>query len=144
MNKQKLRTYLNGAVKSRFYKHPELRDNAIKYGDHYLVSDSYSIIKLTSNYDLPVIEHKQLCDMFDDFENNYVTEFTFMTIDEDQEQEPIDENYEINIKLFKKINNVIKGNTFAILRKDNDHTPIIKLENSRTKDIAYMLPAKRY
>lgn len=144
MNKKALKTYLNGAMKSKIYKHPELRDNCFKYGNYYLISDTNSLIRLDKNYDLPIKEHEQLSKMFDNFDNNYAIEFTFMHLEEEGDNPPIDENFCINRELFNKINAVIKGNTFAIVRKQFDDTPVIRLENTKTKALAYMLPMKRY
>ena len=51
------------------------------------------------------------------------------------------------MKLFKKINTIIKGNAFSIL-ENKDKTSyckyIIKLENTDTNEVGYMLPMCKY
>ena len=147
MNKQKLRTYLNGANK---YRYNDLRNNCIKVNDNYIISDTFSLIKLNSNYGLNIMQDtKGLIGMLDRFENNYEIDYTFMTpikLDTTDDECYINEIYMINKKLFSKINNVIKGNSYAILKSlnKNDEAPIIRLENTKTKEVAYMLPMRRF
>ena len=63
------------------------------------------------------------------------------------EEEHIDSKYSINMKLFKKINTIIKGNAFSIL-ENKDKTSyckyIIKLENTKTNEVGYMLPMCKF
>lgn len=142
MNKQKLRTYLNGAKDKK-----DLKTKCIKGINYYLISDTYSIIKLNSNYDLEVMEDKFGLDrLFDRFENNYEVDYTFMSVPVEEEQLYLDKDYMINKKLFNKINNVIKSNVFTVLHNMNtsDKTPIIKLENTKTGEYGYMLPMRRF
>lgn len=146
MNKRDLKSYMNNKTNSREL----LKNKCFKSDDKYIISDSYSIIILNDNYGLEVAEDTYNINSFrDSFENGFEIDYTFFVIPEDNEDmyEPINENYGINIKLFKRINKVIKGNSYAILKnlKSDYYTPfIIKLENTKTKEVGYMLPMRKY
>ena len=146
MNKRSLKSYMNNRTNPK----KELKINCFKSDDKYIISDSYSIILLNNNYHLEVNQDKYgLNAIRDRFENGFEVDYTFMTPLEDNDEmyEPINDKYGINIKLFKRINNVIKGNSFAVLKslKSDDYTPfIIRLENTKTKEIGYMLPMRKF
>ena len=146
MNKRYLKSYMNNKTNSTEL----LKNKCFKSEDKYIISDSHSIIILNDNYGLEVAEDIYKMNSFrDSFENGFEIDYTFFVIPEDNEDmyEPINENYGINIKLFKRINKVIKGNSYAILKnlKSDDYTPfIIKLENNKTKEVGYMLPMRKY
>ena len=146
MIKRDLKSYMNSKTNSKEL----LKTKCFKSNDKYIISDSYSIIILNDNYILEVAEDTYNMNLFRDrFENGFELDYTFFAIPEDNEDmyEPINENYGINIKLFKRINKVIKGNSYAILKnlKSDDYTPfIIKLENTKTKEVGYMLPMRKY
>lgn len=140
MNKRVLKSYLKNSKK------PLLETSCFKYNDKFLISDSYSIILLNDNYDLD-IKDDTLClyNHYENFRDYFEISFTFFKPLEDDE--PIDENYEINCKIFNKIKNIIKANSYAVLEnknKDSYMKYIIKLENSKTKEHGYLLPMKRY
>ena len=140
MNKRVLKSYLKGSRKEL------LETSCFKFDNSYLISDSYSIIKLNDTYDLKVNEDKYLLgNMYNNFENDY--EFKSKYIPIWAEEEHIDDKYDINMKLFKKINTIIKGNEFSIL-ENKDKTSyckyIIKLENTKTNEVGYMLPMRKY
>ena len=146
MNKRDLKSYMNNKTNSNDL----LKTKCFKSDNKYIISDSYSIIILNDNYGLEVSDDTYNINSFRDrFENGFEIDYTFFTIPEDNEDmyEPINENYGINIKLFKRINKVIKGTSYAILKnlKSDDYTPfIIKLENTKTNEIGYMLPMRKY
>lgn len=144
MNKRDLKSYMNNKSNSRDL----LKTSCFKSDDKYIISDSYSIIILNDNYDLEVSDDTYNMNSFmDRFENGFELESKYIPLWKDLEYEPINENYGINIKLFKRINKVIKGNSYAILKnlKSDDYTPfIIKLENTKTKEVGYMLPMRKF
>ena len=141
MNKRVLKSYLKGS------KREILELNCFKYNDSYLISDSYSVIKLNDNYDLQVQDKDimSLYKFYEDFEWNF--EFKSKYIPIWAEEEHFDDKYVINMKLFKKINTIIKGNEFSIL-ENKDKTSyckyIIKLENTKTNEVGYMLPMCKF
>ena len=139
MNKRVLKSYLKGSRKEL------LETSCFKFDNSYLITDSYSIIKLNDNYDLKVNEYELLGNMYNNFENDF--EFLSKYVPIWAEEEHIDDKYSINMKLFKKINAVIKGNEFSIL-ENKDKTSyckyIIKLENTKTNEIGYILPMCKF
>ena len=145
MNKRALKSYLNNNKTDNKL----LRISCFKDDNKFIISDTYSIIVLNDNYDLIPEDKIDLKRFKDNFENNYEVDYTFMNKLEDNEDmyEPITDKYGINIKLFKRIDNVIKGNTYAVLKsvKADDYVPfIIRLENTKTKELGYMLPMKTF
>lgn len=141
MNKRVLKSYLKGS------KREILELNCFKYNDSYLISDSYSVIKLNDNYDLQVQDKDimSLYKFYEDFEWNF--EFKNNIEPLDVSIMKIDDKHEIQMKLFKKINAIIKGNAFSILENKDKNSYckyIIKLENTKTNEVGYMLPMKKY
>ena len=141
MNKRVLKSYLKGS------KREILELNCFKYNDNYLISDSFSVIKLNNNYDLQVQDKDimSLYKFYEDFENNFefLKEFEYKEV----ESIVIDDKFEIQGKLLKKIKNIIKANNYSIL-ENKDKTSylkyIIKLENTDTNEVGYMLPMRKY
>ena len=141
MNKRVLKSYLKGS------KREILELNCFKYKDSYLISDSYSVIKLSNNYDLQVQDKDimGLYKFYEDFEWNFefLKEFEY----KDVENIAIDDKFEIQGKLLKKIKAIIKGNTFSIL-ENKDKTSylkyIIKVENTESNEVGYMMPMRKY
>lgn len=144
MNKRDLKSYMNNKTNSREL----LKTKCFKSDDKYIISDSYSIIILNDNYDLEVSDDTYNMNSFRDrFENGFELESKYIPLWDGKEYEPINENYGINIKLFKRVNKVIKGNSYAILKnlKSDDYIPfIIKLENTKTKEVGYILPMRKF
>lgn len=144
MNKRVLKSYLKGS------KREILELNCFRYKDSFLISDSYSIIKLNNNYDLQVQDKDTtgLCKFYEDFENNFETFKEFEPLEVSIMQ--IDDKYEINMGLLKKINNIIKGNKFTILEnKDKIGCSwslryVIKIENTKTNEVGYLLPMRKF
>lgn len=141
MNKRVLKSYLKGSRKEL------LETSCFEYKDSYLISDSYSVIKLNDNYDLQIQDKDimSLYKFYEDFEWNF--EFKNNIEPLDVEHMKIDDKYEIQMKLFKKINTIIKGNVFSIL-ENKDKTSyckyIIRLENTKTNEVGYMLPMRKF
>lgn len=146
MNKRDLKSYMNNKTNTR----EVLKTSCFKSDDKYIISDSYSIIVLNDNYDLEISDDKYNMNGFRDrFKNGFELDYNLNSAPEDNEDmyEPINEGYGINIKLFKRINKVIKADNYAILKnlKSDDYMPfIIKLENTKTKEVGYMLPMRKY
>ena len=141
MNKRVLKSYLKGS------KREILELNCFKYNNSYLISDSFSVIKLNDNYDLQVQDKDimSLYKFYEDFENNFefLKEFEYKEV----ESIVIDDKFEIQGKLLKKINTIIKANNYSIL-ENKDKTSyckyIIKLENTETNEVGYMLPMCKF
>jgi len=146
MNKRVLKSYMN----NKKDRHDILKTSCFKCNDKFVISDSNSLIILNDNYDLDIKDDTLgLLKFKENFENNFEVDYTFMAPLENNDEmyEPIDESYGINIKLFNKINKVIKGNSYAIMKnKDKlSYTPyIIRLENTKTKEYGYMLPMRKF
>lgn len=142
MNKANLKRYLNHKCNKE-----ELKTSCVKDNDKYIISDSYSIIVLNDNYGLDVISDKyRLVRFKSEFDSLNDVFKTFNEIQDNEEMvEPIDSEYGINIKLFKKINNVIKADKYTVLEFRNRFEKyIIKLENTKSREYAYMLPTRKF
>lgn len=141
MNKRDLKSYLNKSNREI------LKESCFNYDNKFIISDTYSVIILNDNPDLELKEDSfGFSRMIDNWKTNYQIVYTFMTLEENEDNySPIDENYGINHKLFKRINNVIKGTTYTVLENKQDYTPyIIRLENTKTKEVGYMLPMRNF
>lgn len=145
MNKMNLKRYLNNKNNKE-----ELKTSCVKYNDKYIISNSCSIVTLNDNYGLDIISDKygliRFRNEFDSLNNVFKT---FKELQNNEEMvEPIDSENGINIKLFKKINTLIKADKYTILEFKNKFAKyIIKLENTRGGEYAYMLPtwkSKKY
>lgn len=143
MNKRTFKSYVNKAITQR-----PILENCFKYGDKFLVSDTYSIVILNNNYDLEVKEDTL---QLSGFLLKWATMFEELKeiqapTDEDK-QDIIDDVFCINNKLFLRLKRLISANKFTILKnKDTKEFMryLIKLENTKTKEKAYLLPSKMY
>lgn len=143
MNKRTFKSYVNKAASIR-----PILENCFKYGDKFLVSDTYSIVVLNKNYDLEVKDDTlglsgfllKWATMFEELKEIQAP------TDKDS-QDKIDNDFCINNKLFLRIKRLISANKFTILEnKDKNEFMryLIKLENTKTKEKAYLLPCKSY
>ena len=138
MNKVNLKRYLNNKNNKE-----ELKTRCVKDNDKYIISNSYSIVVLNDNYGLDVMSDKYgLIRFRNEFDSLNDVFKTFKELQDNEEMvEPIDSKYGINIKLFKKINTLIKADKYTILEfKNRFEKYIIKLENTRSGEYAYILP----
>jgi len=145
MNKRTLKTYLNSSNKEL------LMGNCFKYGNSYLVSDSYSIIQLNDSYDLNINDNQLLPTFIDDFKWNYEKQYDLVINYELDNQSIVNDDkgnsiFGVNIKMVKRIKSIINFNEASVLRKFsyNDYNYIIKLENTNTNEVAYLLPTREY
>ena len=80
MNKRVLKSYLKAS------KREILELNCFKYNDSFLISDSFSVIKLNDNYDLQVQDKDimGLYKFYEDFEHNFefIREFEPLDIEQ--------------------------------------------------------------
>ena len=146
MNKRILNSYMNRKGNKEL-----LKGNCFKYEDNYIVSDSYSVIVLNEPYGLNVEEDKyRLSSFVDNFRNNFELDYTFFKLNEADIElgyGPVTETHGIGVKEFKKINNVIKANSYGIYKNldTRSYMPfVIYLENTKTKEHAYLLPVRKY
>lgn len=138
MNKINLKRYLNNKTNKEVLKTSCVKDN-----DKYIISNSYSIVVLNDNYGLDIMSDKYgLIRFRNEFDSLNDIFKTFTELQNNEEMvEPIDSEYGINIKLFKKINTLIKADKYTILEfKNRFEKYIIKLENTKSGEYAYMLP----
>ena len=138
MNKVNLKRYLNNKNNKE-----ELKTRCVKDNDKYIISNSYSIVVLNDNYGLDVMSDKYgLIRFRNEFDSLNDVFKTFKELQDNEEMvEPIDSKYGINIKLFKKINTLINADKYTILEfKNRFERYIIKLENTRSGEYAYILP----
>lgn len=147
MNKAELKRYMN-----RKDNRELLKSNCFEYNDKYLVSDSYSIIALSSNYDLHIMEDVfrfyNFIDNFNEcYEFNYIINIFEIINYVDPNYFPITDDYGINIKELMKIVKIIKGRKCEILvnKKESSNNPfIIKIVNKDKSEYAYLLPMRCY
>lgn len=143
MNKRTFKTYINKAASIR-----PILENCFKYGDKFLVSDTYSIVILNNNYDLEVKEDTlQLSGFLEKWSTNYEELKEIQAPIDKDKQDLIDNDFCINNKLFLRIKRLISANKFTILEnKDTKEFMryLIKLENTKTKEKAYLLPCRTY
>lgn len=146
MNKRILNSYMKKKSNKEL-----LKTNCFKYGDKYIVSDSYSVIVLNDNYDLNVKDDKyNLYQFVENFKNNFDLSYTFFKLNDSDIElgyGAVTETHGINVKEFKKINNIIKGNCYAIYNNQDkkSYMPfVIYLENNKTKEYAYLLPMRKF
>lgn len=143
MNKRTFKSYINKAASIR-----PILENCFKYEDKFLVSDTYSIVILNNNYELEVKEDTL---QLSGFLLKWATMFRELKeiqapTDKDK-QDNIDNDFCINNKLFLRIKRLISADKFTILKnKDTKEFMryLIKLENTKTKEKAYLLPSKMY
>lgn len=151
MNKTSLKKYM----KHKSNLKQLLKSNCFNYGDKFLISDSYSIIVLNNNYDLDVSDDTYgLIKLLDEFDNDYEFYKDYVKSDERIEKnrgrlfDNFDKDFSIQIALFERVRKVIKANKFTLLRKKSfsyhyiDY--IMKLENTKSGEYAFMLPARKF
>jgi hypothetical protein len=144
MEKRAFRTYLNNNYRDY------LKVNCFEYENGYLITDTYSIIKLNQKNDLQV--EKDILGVsrhFEDFNMNYEKiedlELNFNLNEQDILITEEEKRYAINIKLAKRIKRIINYNNVELLRKYNyGYNYIIKLENTKTQEIAFLLPMRSF
>ena len=146
MNKRILKRYLNRSKR-------EILKNCFEFENGYIISDSYSVIKLNKTYDLKVSEDKLgVCKFYDNFKQfEFDFELKEIEIIEHRNKKfaiaKLDDDYSINVPIFNKIKAIINANKFTIVKSEQYEfkgTPIIKLENTKTNEIGYMLPMRKY
>ena len=144
MEKRAFRSYLNNNKKDY------LKVNCFEYEKGYLVTDTCSIIKLNKTNDLQVEKDIMgITKFFEDFSMNY-EKIEDLKLDFDLEEQDIlineeKKRYAINIKLAKRIKRIINYNNVELLRKYNcGYNYVIKLENKKTKEIAFLLPMRSF
>jgi hypothetical protein len=138
MNKVNLKRYLNNKNNKE-----KLKTSCVKDNDKYIISNSFSVTVLNDNYGLDIMSDKYgLIRFKDEFDSLNDIFKTFTELQDNEEMvEPIDSEYGINIKLFKEVNNLIKADKYTILEfKNRFEKYIIKLENTRSGEYAYILP----
>lgn len=140
MNKRVLKSYLKGS------KRELLETCCFEFDNGYIISDSYSVIKLNEPNDLKVEKDIMgVCKFYDNFKWNFEDkeEIEFRDI----EIIDIDDEFGIQVKLLKKIKNIIKGNKITILENKDKMSYlkyIIKVENTETNEVGYMLPMRKF
>lgn len=151
MNKTSLKKYMEHKSNSKQL----LKSNCFNYEDKFLISDSYSIIVLNNNYDLDVSDDTYgLVRLLDGFNNGYEFNENYVKSDERIEKnrgklfDKFNKDFSIQISLFERVRKVIKANKFTILKKKNGFNYYsdyaIKLENTKSGEYAYMLPARTF
>lgn len=149
MNKRVLKRYLNYKYNNREI----LRTSCFEFDNGYIISDSYSVIKLNETNDLKVEKDIMgVCKFYDDFNNNYELDFELKDIEIIEYRNKkfaigkLNDSYCINVPLFNKIKTIINANKFSILKnKDTtNEAPIIKVENTDTNEVGYMLPMRKF
>ena len=139
MEKRAFKTYLNN--NNRDY----LKLNCFEYENGYLVTDTYSIIRLNDTNDLKVEKDIMgVARIFKDFDDN------FEKLSDLNEQElqfdkwlREDKRYAVNIKLAKRIKRIINFDNAELMYKYNcGNNYVIKLENTKTNEKAYLLPMR--
>lgn len=168
MNKAKLKSYYaNGTSVYR----KDLENKIIVYNEHlytnsediFLISNGVSIIALNNDFGMEKVETNlgnSLSKIFNDFTYNFTLQNIDITDDILSEKEKefnfkenyatdIKENeitnYGVNMKLFNIIKGLIKGNKVSLLTKYSfDYNYVIKIENTKTNEVAYLLPIRTY
>lgn len=146
MNKRILKRYLDSNKR-------EILKNCFEYENGYIISDSYSVIKLNNTNGLNV--EKDLlgvCKFYDNF-SQFEFDFELKEIEIIEHRNKkfaiakLNDDYSINVPLFNKIKAIINANKFTIVKSEQyefQGTPIIKLENTDTNEVGYMLPMRKY
>lgn len=144
MDLRKLKNYLGKVYDSAKRKSCYLILN------DYVISDTYSIVCLKNNYGLNVVEEKDnsityngLKDYLERFKNETRLKEK-IDVDFNEDLYEIDNDYSISIKALKEIKNLIKANNFEILEIENYWKYIIKIENTKTYEIGYLLPCRKH
>lgn len=147
MDLRKLKNYLK-------CNYNEMERNCYLMFNDYVISDKYSIICLNNSNGLNVVTSKEN-NMFYEKLKGFRSEFKYQThfykdldIDfknKDKDFEVIDDKFEISLKNVKEIKNLIKADKFEVLTTDNLSSKyIIKIENTKTYEVGYLLPCRVY
>lgn len=140
------------AIKRYFTRNTrvDLLDKCSSYEDSYLLSDSYSIIKVNDKNDLEETSEAMganIRKLFNDFESMQLSDLTInVDIKSKEDFIPINDKFSIGMKLLKRIYNIIKFDKIEIVESISNWevTPIIKATNTKTNELAYLLPARRF
>lgn len=149
MNKTYLKSYYAQMGKHNQNKQ-RLENKCFKMENNYLISDSYSIICLNDSYNLEVSDDKlkeSVINLYSSFKNNYIFKNN-ITLSDDKFTK-IDDLYSIGNKKAKTIIKIIKADKISILEPKEQlyyfsKNPMIYLENTKTKEHAYLLPCSTY
>ncbi len=146
MDLRKLKNYLK-------CNYNEMERNCYLMFNDYVISDKYSIVCLRNSNGLNVIHSKDNNFYYKKLKN-YRDEFTYQThfykdleIDFKNTKDiiDIDDKFSLSTKNVKEIKNLIKADKFQILTTDNLSSKyIIKIENTKTYEVGYLLPCRTY
>ena len=141
-DKRKLKNYFEKARGG-------LSNTCFLFDSDYVISDSYSIICLKDSNDLHVIKDDSDSSLYNrvkefrqqfKFESKVLKEYI---PDFNKEYDKIDDDFGIWNKKVKPIKNLIKANKFYICTLKNYYLKyIIKIENEKTQEVAYLLPCR--
>lgn len=147
MNKRALKSYFS---KTR----EDLKNKYIYYKRDskasVLISNSFSIVELfDDNLELDKMDEKignSIIGLFEGFESLQVKEELDLDINTKEEHVNINDRFSINSGALKKLHNIIKFDKIEIVESvaNWDITPIIRIENTKTKNKGYLLPERRY
>ena len=146
MDLRKLKNYLSCTYN-------ELERNCYLMFNDYVISDKYSIVCLNDNNGLNIVKSKDESFTYNKLKS-YYEEFKYQThfykdleIDFKNTKDiiNIDELFSLSTKNVKEIKNLIKADKFQILTTDNLSSKyIIKIENTKTHEVGYLLPCRNY
>lgn len=142
MDKRKLNNYIKNNINC-------LLKMAYASNGGFLITNTYSIVYLKCNYQLPIETdakkgyYQSITSFYKNFTENFASVSKF-TPNEDGDITPLyDGNFAIDNKQYQNIKNLIKGNNAEILQ-DNDFNYVLKIENTKTGENAFLLPCKVY
>lgn len=152
MSKSILRSYLEYNKRGRNKKQFEyLSNSCFRYGDNFLISDSYSVVLLRDTRGLEIKDDK--LGLYLHYQSMEISRKAFREMNtrlikeskEDYIKLFID-NYGLDTKLAQKIIKLIKANRVEILEsiKGDYVPPVIKISNDDTKEVGYLLPMRIY
>ena len=152
---------MNKVYLKRFFKNQsieELRNKYVEYNDCYLISNNYSIVLLNSDYGLLEKSDNKyenfITSCFKKFDKYNESDINIINdLDECEEEYNIPSEllerkeckYGINLKLYNIIKNLIKADEVNILTVYNySFEVIIRIRNTKTNEVGYLLPMKVY
>lgn len=125
-----------------------------KNGNQYILTNNgVSVLIVNDIEELPIdtdeSTKERLLKFIDNFENNFEIAYTFDKLEEtEKEYAPIDKEYGIGVKLFETVRKIIKPNKLIQVLENKDKTSylkyMIKLENTKTNEIGYILPMRTF
>ena len=161
MNKVYLKSYYaNMSTREEHIR--KYKNKCMEYNTNYLITDTYSIIKLNETYNMEITNDNGIIEkIFDDFKFNFnlnkvditkdlenFEEKNFRFIKEysgDIKEETEIIKYGVDMKRLNNIKKIIKANKIEIVSKYSyDYMYAIKLENTKTNEYAYLLPIRVY